>query len=108
MHQQGPYQRWLNHPERRVGRKQRLRTMAAAVGAGERPCQHCGRDDPVQGKLPFLPPQQGGRPGAEAEEIRREEARLRGGRVLHGRRHHTSWRMWCSMAVWEIPVLCSA
>ncbi len=35
MHQQVPYQRWLNHPERRVGRKQRLRTMAAAVGAGD-------------------------------------------------------------------------
>jgi hypothetical protein len=35
MQQQVPYQRWLNHPERRVGRKQRLRTMAAAVGTGD-------------------------------------------------------------------------
>jgi hypothetical protein len=32
MTKQIPYQSWLNNPERRVGRSQLLRTMAAAVG----------------------------------------------------------------------------
>ena len=32
MKKQIPYQSWLNNPERRVGRSQLLRTMAAAVG----------------------------------------------------------------------------
>jgi len=35
MNEQIPYHRWLNNPERRVGRIQRLRTMAAAVGASD-------------------------------------------------------------------------
>ena len=35
MNEQIPYQRWLNNPERRVGREQRLRTMAAAVGTSD-------------------------------------------------------------------------
>ena len=35
MNERIPYQRWLNNPERRVGRLQRLRTMAAAVGTSD-------------------------------------------------------------------------
>ncbi len=33
MNKQTPYHSWLNNPERRVGRLQLLRAMAAAVGA---------------------------------------------------------------------------
>jgi hypothetical protein len=35
MNEQNANQRWLNNPERRVGRIQRLRTMAAAVGTSD-------------------------------------------------------------------------
>jgi len=35
MNEQNPNQRWLNNPEHRVGRIQRLRTMAAAVGTSD-------------------------------------------------------------------------
>lgn len=35
MNKQIPYQSWLNNPERRVGRLQLLRAMAAAVGTDD-------------------------------------------------------------------------
>lgn len=38
MNERIPYQRWLNNPERRVGRLQLLLTRAAAVVTGD--CHH--------------------------------------------------------------------
>ena len=38
MNERIPYQRWLNNPERRVGRLQLLLTRAAAVVRGD--CRH--------------------------------------------------------------------
>jgi len=35
MNEQVPNQRWQNNPQHRVGRRQRLRTMAAAVGTSD-------------------------------------------------------------------------